>query len=563
MDQEMGPEKSRTWSRRRLTLAIGALLFIATGYAARELELLPRVIAKLEQVTGPRLILPDAAAMERAEVVTTFHRVALSSYPVKQAWMLEEIEGHIVFSSRHGHFGYVQGTKVVSLNLVAPLGIENFSTVEETTNPDHIRVTDLLVLPHREHSYHLYVAHLQFARDCTRMVISSTTVIAEAQALHADPDWKQFFSTECLPQRNSGIRHVGNQSGGRLIQLSDTNLALSTGDFEFVGADGEPQVSDSPNSALGKILSISLADGSAHVLASGLRNPQGLLLSRSGELWETEHGPRGGDEVNLIRPDRNYGWPHVTLGAPYGDMTQPSWPSNAIAGAHDGYEPPRYAFTPSIGISNIVEPSVDEFPAWRGTLLVSSLTGSALYLLRTEDGVVLSAERIALPDMRVRDIITLADGRIALSTDAGELVFVENAERKRGQVVALSGLQQLDEGPAFEVMPFYLAQGGDRLFALHCATCHSLAGDPGPGPPLEGIIGARVGSAPDYLYSAALSGRNERWSEERLERFLDGVDELYPGTAMPQPSPDVDLSRIVRFLAARQKAQSGGEKPPG
>lgn len=561
MERGTKPERKRASPRRRLALAIGALLFIAAGYAARDLNLVPRAMAKLEQITAPRRVDPDAATMERSEIATTFHRVALSRYPVEQAWMLEEIEGRILFSSRHGHFGYVQGARVVSLNLVAPLGMENFSTAEETTNPDHIRVTDLLVLPDRNHRYRLYVAHLQFSRDCTRMTIDTTTVVADAQALQADKHWKQLFASECLPQRASGIRHVGNQSGGRLVALSDTTLALSTGDFEFIGADKEPSVSDDPNSEFGKILSISLIDGSVEIMASGLRNPQGLLLTRSGDLWETEHGPRGGDEVNLIRPDQNYGWPHVTFGSPYGEVSQPSWPSKAIAGAHDGYEPPRYAFLPSIGISNIVEPSADEFPRWGETLLVSSLAGSALHILRLEDGIVLSAERIALPDMRVRDLIALTDGRFALSTDAGDLVIVENAEQKREPIIALSGLNQLDQEPVFEVMPFYEAQGGERLFASNCAQCHSLAGEAGPGPPLDVIVGARVGGAPNYRYSTALDGRTEQWSEESLERFLQDVDRSFPGTTMPQPSPDIDHGKIVRFLAERQKIVANSERP--
>lgn len=540
------------WWPAALVILVSAF---AAGHFARDLSLISRALAKLEQPAARYEADPNVADMERIDIATALHSVALSRYPIGQVWMLEEIEERIIFSSRHGHFGYIQGDNIFSLDLVAPLGIENLRAPRSTTNPDHIRVTDLLVLPNGPHDYLLYVAHLQFSRDCVRMTVSVTSIAASEQALHTDANWNSLFSSACLPQRASGIQHIGNESGGRLVQLSDTALALSTGDFEFFGANGEPSVSDDPGSEFGKIPSISLNNGSVEVLATGLRNPQGLLRTLSGDLWETEHGPRGGDEVNLILPNRNYGWPHVTYGMPYGDASGPSWPPQASGGTHEGFERPRYAFSPSIGISNLVEPSANEFPAWRKTLLVSSLAGSALYVLHLDGGTVVLAERIALPDMRVRDIIVLASGRIALATDTGDLVILENADNKREQATTLSGLLQLDEPPGFNTLPFYQTQAGERLFALHCAQCHSLDGPSGPGPSLGSIIGSRVGSVRNYRYTVALSGRTERWSEARLESFLQDVDGAYPGTDMPQPPAGIDHRSIVRFLAARQKAQ--------
>lgn len=554
-------DATRPPPRRGRLRTVGALLLLAlifggAGYVVRDVDIAPRAIAKfnrlLARLQGPA----DAAEAEQFEIRTTFHRLTVSRYPVQQAWMLEEIEGRIVFSSRHGHFSYIQDGALHSLNLVAPLGIEALTANQDATNPDHIRVTDLLAIPADAHKHDLFAAHLAYAPECVRLAVSVATITVDDDALHADPQWRRLFSTACLPPRTSSLMHVGNQSGGRLIRMNAATLALSTGDFEFVGAEGEPRVSDDPNSDFGKILAISLRDGSARVLASGLRNPQGLLLARSGAMWETEHGPRGGDEVNLILPGRDYGWPHVTYGAPYGDVFSPSWPPNARAGVHDGYERPRFAFLPSVGVSNLIEPNPNEFPGWHDTLLVSSLAGSALHLLRLEGGAVISSERIALPDMRVRDIVSLADGRIAFATDAGDLVIVENAERGREPVAALVGLQDLDDAPALSPWSAVGVQNGQRLFTSYCASCHSLDGAPGPGPSLANVIGARVGSAPGFAYSPALSERREHWTEARLVRFLRDVNRAYPGTAMPQPDADLDFESIARFMAVRQRAQA-------
>jgi cytochrome c2 len=551
------PTRRSQWRRRLIgagALALLSLICGAVGYAVRDSDLVARVIAKIDRVLDRSP--SDVAEAEHSEIDTTFHRLSMSRYRVGQAWMLEEIDGRIVFSSRHGHFGYVQGDRLRSLDLVAPLGLDALDASVDTINPDHVRVTDLLALPAGADRFELFAAHLIYTPACIRLAISAATITTTHEALRADPRWRRVFSGACLPPRASGLRHIGNQSGGRLAALDAATLALSTGDFEFVGAEGEPRVSDDPNSELGKLLAVSLADGRVRILASGLRNPQGLLRSRTGALWETEHGPRGGDEVNLVLPGRDYGWPNVSYGAPYGDVFSPSWPPHARAGVHDGYERPRYVFLPSIGISNLIEPDVEEFPDWRSSLIVSSLAGSALYVLRIDGGTVLSSERIALPDMRVRDIIALADGRFALATDAGDLVIVANAERAHEPLDALAGLHNLNDAPALSPWSAIALHNGERLFASYCSGCHSLDGAPGPGPSLAQIVGAQVGSAPGFSYSPALSGRRERWSEARIVRFLRDVDGAYPGTTMPQPDADLDFESIANFLAMRQRAHS-------
>jgi glucose/arabinose dehydrogenase len=115
----------------------------------------------------------------------------------------------------------------------------------------------------------------------------------------------------------------------------------------------------------GKVVAIDLVTKAARIIASGLRNPQGLLAARDGTIWLTEHGPQGGDEINIVREGANYGWPYVTYCTEYGWRPLRNWPLNPVQGRHDGYERPAFVFVPSIGISNLIQPDSREFPLWR------------------------------------------------------------------------------------------------------------------------------------------------------------------------------------------------------
>ena len=122
---------------------------------------------------------------------------------------------------------------------------------------------------------------------------------------------------------------------------------------------------------MGKLVRVEIETGRAETLASGLRNPQGLTRDAAGTLWETEHGPWGGDELNVLEPGGNYGWPLVSYGV---------WYQKTIIGSndkdvarHDGFIKPVFSWVPSIGISNLIVNDERWFPLWKDDLLISSL----------------------------------------------------------------------------------------------------------------------------------------------------------------------------------------------
>lgn len=148
------------------------------------------------------------------------------------------------------------------------------------------------------------------------------------------------------------------------------------------------------------------------IWAYGVRNPQGLAVDpRDGALWETEHGPRGGDELNRIRRGANYGWPVITYGmnyngTPISDKT-----------AAPGMEQPAINWTPSIAVSQIEFYSGDRFPQWHGHLFVGSLAHQKFLRVVVDGDRIVHREEVFSRLGRVRDIKTGPDGLIYLALE--------------------------------------------------------------------------------------------------------------------------------------------------
>ena len=161
----------------------------------------------------------------------------------------------------------------------------------------------------------------------------------------------------------------------------------------------------------------------------GHRNPQGLAFHPdTGDLWSTEHGPQGGDELNLIRPGVNYGWPVIGYGVNYRSGT-PIHPS----GEREGMEQPKTFWIPSIGASGLIVYDGDAFPEWRGDIFAGGLAATHRRLSRItvdDDGRVMTQESLLHGVFRIRDVRQGPDGFIYLATDnrAGGLTDIVRME---------------------------------------------------------------------------------------------------------------------------------------
>lgn len=160
----------------------------------------------------------------------------------------------------------------------------------------------------------------------------------------------------------------------------------------------------------------------------GHRNPQGMALNPwTGELWENEHGPRGGDEINVVQPGKNYGWPLATHGINYSGLAIPEAKGETLP----GMEPPVFWWPKSPAISGMAFYDADRFPVWRNSVFIGALGNQNLIRL-TVDGIRVIEKETLLDDRkrRIRDVRQGPDGYVYVLTDAspGELLRLAPAE---------------------------------------------------------------------------------------------------------------------------------------
>lgn len=214
--------------------------------------------------------------------------------------------------------------------------------------------------------------------------------------------------------------------GGRL-GLTNGYLFISTGDGYDHSALAQSLASHS-----GKVLRlhddgrvpddnpfVGVEDALPEIWSYGIRNPQGMAVNRqSGEIWINEHGPQGGDEVNIARAGLNYGWPVITYGEEYG-----GGPIGEGITHHEGMQQPLYYWVPSIAPSGASFYSGDAFPGWQGNLFNGALAFTHINRLVIEEGRVLHEERLlADRGWRVRFVEPGPDGALYFGVDDGMIM---------------------------------------------------------------------------------------------------------------------------------------------
>ncbi len=218
--------------------------------------------------------------------------------------------------------------------------------------------------------------------------------------------------------------------GCRLVFSREGWLWITTGERSIAEGRKQAQLLDS---AFGKVLRIK-PDGAApddnpftsregalpEIYSLGHRNMQGAALNpKTGELWIVDHGPRGGDEINVIRAGRDYGWPTITYGTEYAGGSVGDGVSQK-----DGMEQPLYYWDPSIAPSGMAFYDADLFPEWKGSLFVGALAGRHLTRLTLDGEKIVGEERLLVDRARIRDVRVGPDGALYVLTDEpnGELL---------------------------------------------------------------------------------------------------------------------------------------------
>ncbi|MGV6871159.1 PQQ-dependent sugar dehydrogenase [Pseudochelatococcus sp. B33] len=244
---------------------------------------------------------------------------------------------------------------------------------------------------------------------------------------------RALSQVEVIYRQNETFSGTAN-FGVRVVPAEDGLLFITIGD-RFTTRDKAQDL----DSHLGKVLRIN-TDGSVpidnpfvgqddalpEIWSIGHRNPQGAALHPvTGELWIADHGPRGGDEINIVRRGLNYGWPIITYGVDY------SGAPVGIGTAREGLEQPVYYWVPSIAPSGLAFHRGGRIVPWRESLFVGALAGQALVRLEVADETVTHEERLLTGlNERIRDVRTGPDGYLYLLTDSddGRILRVSPAQ---------------------------------------------------------------------------------------------------------------------------------------
>jgi aldose sugar dehydrogenase len=283
-----------------------------------------------------------------------------------------------------------------------------------------IGLLDVVLDPHFAANHRIFFAFFDYI-DGT----DSNTYIARAtldEPKLAIRDAKVIFRAQpAMPSKR-----LGAKTGGRIAIAPDGSLFVTIGDR----SDSPPwDVAQRMDTDLGKIIHITM-DGAPspdnpflgkpgvlpEIWAYGTRSQEGLAFDpKTGKLWEHEHGPRGGDELNIIEKGKNYGWPIVVHGIDY--------PGSAIGAGimhKDGMEDPVYYWDPVIAPSGLSFYQGTLFPQWQGSAFVGGLRGAMLSRLTISNDKVVAEEPL-LADLhaRIRDVRIGPDGAVYVLTDSG------------------------------------------------------------------------------------------------------------------------------------------------
>lgn len=281
---------------------------------------------------------------------------------------------------------------------------DELSTIKKikNINLDNVHtILDSLVIKDK-----FFVSYIQKENECNIFNIS----VAEINQFELI--YKKFFSYDVCGNWIQGGRMQAfkfNNKDGLLFSLAD-NVADKP--------NTNPQ---SDNSLYGKIIFKSFNDESEIIYSKGHRNPQGLLVNDKVVL-STEHGPKGGDEINLIKYNNNYGWPLASYGSKYYDDNEKYFQDHK---SH-GFEEPIFSFVPSIGISEIIKIPNNLFEEWNDNYLVSSLYRGSIYRIRFNKDYsrIIYIEEIFI-GQRIRDLKIINDKIFLALETKGELGIIE------------------------------------------------------------------------------------------------------------------------------------------
>ena len=350
---------------------------------------------------------------------------------------------------------------------------------------------------------------------------------------------------------------VGIGSGGQGNRGMVQRLDNHSGKIIHINRDGSP-VPGGPFSKVKGAL--------PELWAIGFRNSAGITRAADGSIWSIDIGPKGGDELNLVKSGENFGWPLVTWGFDY--------TGRAMSDMQEApeYVDPVATWSPSRAPADLTVYEGDRFPQWRGDLFTSELMGQVVRRIRIKDNKVVQEEAL-LDDLRerIRSVAQGPDGYLYAITDSarGRLLRIRPGMPDKAEAVRVA--KPFENAASGDMIEDFTNRGvyqekftqilfnfkydearAKTLFGQNCASCHAAGrfttGEIGPD--LNGVSQRRSGQLPGYAFSAAMRDPKTSvlWDRDALVSFISNPQAYYPGTKMVVAPMD-DLESVLQIAS--------------
>ena len=343
-------------------------------------------------------------------ITTTPYQVTMLSTGLIEPWAVSSLpDGRLVITEKHG------ALRIATLAGELSNSIGGFPAVDDRTQGG---LLDVAPAPDFEESRMLYFT-------LSEMTAAGSVSAVGKGKLSADESMIENFEIiyQALPFYNNSMHF-----GSRIVFDSEGNLFFSTGERSDLATRPMAQTLDN---GYGKIIHITTEgepvgdnpfsgnpDALPEIYSYGHRNVQGLAFHPlTGDLWASEMGPRGGDELNLIEPGKNYGWPTISYGIEYGGS-----PVGEGITQKEGLEQPVYYWDPVLAPSGMTFYSSDAIPEWQNNLFIGGLQSRHISRIVLQDNKVIGEERLLESEgQRFRDVAEGNDGALYTVTDEGRL----------------------------------------------------------------------------------------------------------------------------------------------
>jgi aldose sugar dehydrogenase len=272
-------------------------------------------------------------------------------------------------------------------------------------------INDIAILTESASSAKLLISYprLGSSSSCVEIAVDELAYDRKNQRIKFVSNW--FVTKPCVPI--SAVQHTA----GRFAVIDKSSVYVTIGDLGFTEIDDRSKRGD-----LGSIFKLTAK--SAVRISQGHRNPQGILLFDKKVLLAAEHGPRGGDEINVIQAGGDYGWPFVSYGQPYGggDYVRP-----VKTGSHTGYIEPIKYWVPSIAPTELVQLPEQGWGDWGRAIVLGTLREEVLLFMKINEKFEVSQTVEVKMGERIRDLEVLSSGGLLATTDSGKLITVINS----------------------------------------------------------------------------------------------------------------------------------------